>query len=71
MFEKLKEKLKGYRTILLTWVTYIAMWADNALSLVNAFDVKSLKAAAFMGIVVTVKQLFTDVIPKLKGKAKS
>lgn len=65
----LNDKLKGYRTVIVTWLTYLAMWADNALNLVNAFDSKSLKAAAFMGLVVTLKQLFTDIIPKLKGQA--
>ncbi len=70
----LNEKLKGWRTIILTWLavglSMIEVVRDALISLTSVIDAGMGDAGAVAGIiavVVTIKQLITDVSKRLKG----
>jgi len=69
------EKLKGWRTIIATWVAYILTALSTAESTVQGLSqiidtLLANEAAGIVTAVVTIKQLITDAIPSLRGELK-
>lgn len=60
--------MKGFRTILLSWAGYALMFVDTLFTNLAGLSKEALKGAAAMALLITIKQIKTDVIPKLKGK---
>lgn len=65
---KFHEWMKGFRTILLSWAGYALMFVDSLFTNLAGLSKEALKGAAIMALLITIKQIKTDVIPKLKGK---
>lgn len=65
---KIHELMKGFRTILLSWAGYALMFVDTLFTNLAGLSKEALKGAAAMALLITIKQIKTDVIPKLKGK---
>lgn len=63
---KLNAFLEGFRTVLLAWSGYALFFVDALFSNLMGFTTEALKGAAAMAALITVKQIKTDVIPKLK-----
>lgn len=68
MINKMNDWLKGFRTILTVWAGYIILYADFLIGGLTGFSKEALKGAAITALLVTIKQIKTDVIPKLKGR---
>lgn len=66
--KKVNEWLKGFRTILTVWAGYLVLYADFLIGGLTGFSKEALKGAAVTAFLVTIKQIKTDVIPKLKGR---
>ena len=64
--QRLNEWLKGFRTILLSWAGYALMFVDSLFTNLSGLNKEALKGAALMALLITIKQIKTDVIPKLK-----
>lgn len=65
---KINDWLKGFRTILTVWAGYLVLYADFLVGGLTGFSKEALKGAAITAALVTLKQIKTDVIPKLKGR---
>lgn len=68
--KKINSWIKGFRTILLSWAGYALMFADSLFTNLAGLNKDALKGAAAMAVLITIKQIKTDVIPKLRGKLK-
>lgn len=66
--QRANDWLKGFRTILLSWAGYALMFADSLFTNLAGLSQEALKGAAAMALLITIKQIKTDVIPKLKGR---
>lgn len=66
--KRANEWLKGFRTILLSWAGYGLMFVDFLFTNLSGLNKDALKGAAAMALLITLKQIKTDVIPKLKGR---
>lgn len=66
--KKVNDWLKGFRTILTVWAGYLVLYADFLIGGLTGFNKEALKGAAVTALLVTLKQIKTDVIPKLKGR---
>ena len=69
--DSIHEILKGYRTILVAWFVHVLSYFDTLLGLFSSGIPNSKSAAwstALMALVITLKQIVTDVIPKLQGR---
>lgn len=66
--KRINEWLKGFRTILTVWAGYLVLYADFLIGGLTGFSKEALKGAAITALLVTIKQIKTDVMPKLKGK---
>ena len=66
--QRANEWLKGFRTILLSWAGYALMFMDSLVTNLAGISQEALKGAAAMALLITIKQIKTDVIPKLKGR---
>lgn len=67
MLKKTNEILTGFRTVLLSVATWLLMYLETLFSNISGFTPEALKGAAVMAGVIIMKQLGTDVIPKLRG----
>ena len=70
MIAKLNSWLTGFRTVLTVWFGYALLYIDLLVGGLTGFSKESLKGAALMAVLVTVKQIKTDVIPRLQGRLK-
>ena len=68
MIVKLNSWLTGFRTIVTVWAGYLLMYVDMLVGGLTGLSKEALKGAAITALLVTIKQIKTDVIPKLKGK---
>lgn len=68
--KKANEWMKGFRTILWSLFWYVVMYLDVLITNVSGLSNESLKGAAIMALLITIKQIKTDVIPKLRGNLK-
>ena len=68
--KKSNEWMKGFRTILWSLFWYVVMYLDVLITNVSGLSNESLKGAAIMALLITIKQIKTDVIPKLRGNLK-
>ena len=66
--KKVNDWVTGFRTILLSWAGYALMFVDYLFTNLSGLSQDALKGAAAMALLITLKQIKTDVIPKLKGK---
>ena len=64
--QRLNEWLKGFRTILWAWAGYALFFTDALFTNLSGLSKEALKGAALMALLITIKQIKTDVIPKLK-----
>lgn len=64
---KLNAFLEGFRTVLLAWAGYALMFVDSLFTNLAGLNKEALKGAAAMALLITVKQIKTDVIPKIKA----
>lgn len=75
MIAWLNRKLKGARTILLAWLavaaTYGLIFVDTLIGSLMGLSMEALKGAAGVALLVTIKQIRTDLMPRLKGQAKA
>ena len=69
----MNEKLKGYRTVLLTFITMLISMLDTLretvqqiLSIIDVQIGDGGSVAIFMASVIGLKAIITDAIPKLK-----
>lgn len=60
--------LEGFRTILLALAGYALLFIDVLFTNVTGFNEDALKGAAAMALLITLKQIKTDVIPKMKER---
>ena len=69
---KLNEILTGFRTILTAIAGYLLVWllvfVDSFIGGLVGFGPDAIKGAAVAAVLITLKQIKTDVIPKLHGK---
>ncbi len=65
---RVNDWMKGFRTILLSWAGYALMFVDSLFTNLAGLSKEALKGAAAMALLITIKQIKTDVIPKLKGR---
>lgn len=70
MIAKLNGWLTGFRTVLTAWGGYALLYLDLLVGGLTGFSKESLKGAAVMAALITVKQIKTDIIPRLKGMFK-
>lgn len=68
--KKANELMKGFRTIIVSWLGYSLMFVDYLFTNLAGLNHDALKGAAAMALLITIKQVWTDVLPKLKGKLK-
>lgn len=73
----MNEKLKGYRTLILTFlaalignIDVVAQLVQGVADIVGAQISEGGAIAALVVAVVSIKQLVTDAIPKLKGEER-
>jgi len=66
--KRVNDWMKGFRTILLSWAGYALMFVDSLFTNLAGLSKEALKGAAAMALLITIKQIKTDVIPKLKGR---
>lgn len=66
--KKVNDWIKGFRTILTAWAGYALMFVDFLFTNLSGLNKEALKGAAAMAVLITIKQIKTDVIPKLKGR---
>ena len=66
--KKVNDWITGFRTIALAWTGYVLMFVDFLFTNLSGLNKEALKGAAAMALLITIKQIKTDVIPKLKGK---
>ncbi len=66
--KRVNDWAKGFRTILLSWAGYALMFVDSLFTNLAGLSKEALKGAAAMALLITIKQIKTDVIPKLKGR---
>lgn len=59
--------LKGFRTILLTVLSYALLLVDTLASHISGLSADALKGALIIAVPIVVKQIITDVRPRLKG----
>ena len=75
---KLNELLKGFRTIIVAWsgvglvvvLDYLLLFVSNFFTSFVDFGADAIKGAVTTAIIVTLKQIATDVIPKLRGELR-
>lgn len=60
--------LEGFRTILLALAGYALLFVDVFFTNLTGFSEEALKGAAYMAILIAIKQFKTDAIPKLKER---
>lgn len=65
---KANELLKGFRTVLLAIFLYALMFIEHLANALTGISVEALKGAAIIAIPIIIKQIVTDVVPKLRGK---
>lgn len=66
--KRVNDWVKGFRTIVLAWMGYALMFVDFLFTNLSGLNKEALKGAAAMALLITLKQIKTDVIPKLKGR---
>lgn len=66
--KKVNDWMKGFRTILIAWAFYGLLFLDFLVTNLTGFSMEALKGAAAMAALITIKQIKTDAIPKLKGR---
>ena len=66
--KKVNDWITGFRTIVLAWTGYALMFVDFLFTNLSGLNKEALKGAAAMALLITIKQIKTDVIPKLKGR---
>lgn len=65
---KANEFLTGFRTILTALGGFLLVFVDSFIGGLAGFGPDALKGAAIVAGLVTLKQIKTDVIPKLRGR---
>jgi len=66
MLKKANDWLTGFRTILTLWAGWILMYLDVLVGGLTGFNKEALKGAAAIAALTTVKQIKTDVIPRIR-----
>jgi hypothetical protein len=66
--EKINNLLTGFRTVLLAWAGYGLVFLDAAVTNLAGLNGQAAKGAAVVAFLVTLKQIKTDILPKLRGK---
>lgn len=66
--EKLNELLKGFRTVLTAIAGWLLIFADSFFGSLVGFGPDAVKGAAVVAGLVTLKQIKTDVIPRLQKR---
>lgn len=72
MIENINETFKGWRTIILTWLSVGLTYTESVFNLMSSLmaandpivSAGGWKAALGVAAAITVKQIITDVIPK-------
>ena len=67
---KTNEWLTGFRTILAAAAGFLLVFADSFIGGLAGFNMDSVKGAAVVAGLVTIKQIKTDVIPRLQALLK-
>ena len=65
---KINDLLTGFRTILAALFGFLLVFIDVFIGGLTGFSRDALYGAAMVAAVVTLKQIKTDVIPKLQGR---
>jgi hypothetical protein len=65
--KKANELLKGFRTVLVALSGFGLVFLDSFFGSLVGFGPDAIKGAAVVAGLVTIKQIKTDVIPRLRG----
>lgn len=76
--KRINDLLTGFRTVLVAWfgvglvaaTDYLLLFISNFFTSLSGFGHGAVKGAAVASTLVTLKQIVTDVIPKLRGKPR-
>lgn len=76
--KRVNDLLTGFRTILIAWfgvglvaaTDYLLLFISNFFTSLSGFGAGAVKGAAMAAMLVTLKQIVTDVIPKLRGEPR-
>ena len=60
--------LTGFRTVLTAIAGFSIVFVDAFIGGINGFSMDAVKGAAIVAGLITLKQIKTDIIPRLKGK---
>lgn len=73
--KRINDLLKGFRTILAAWfgvgvvatTHYLLLFISSFFAGLGGLGSDAIKGAAVAAVIVTLKQIVTDVIPRLRG----
>lgn len=68
---KVNTLLEGFRTVLLAAAGYALLFVDVTLTNMTGLSKEALKGAALMAVLITAKQIKTDVLPALRAKLEA
>lgn len=68
--KRVNDLLKGFRTVLVAIAGFLVVYLDSFLGAIAGFGTDAIKGAAVVAGLVTLKQIKTDVIPRLKEMLK-
>lgn len=68
--KRVNDLLTGFRTVLVAVAGFLLVFLDSFLGSLAGFGPDAVKGAALVAGLVTLKQIKTDVIPRLKEYLK-